>query len=171
MRRSTIHWSLPPQKGRNSQRPDAVGFKEFGSGNLFHAIGEAIKKLLEEGQGALSCIVLSISGYKHNQVCIKFIPQAVVTMMQNVGKDPEHGPGKLMEHEWKSTTTLVTGNQLHTGSHGKSVKLNEREGPSFQQPLLCSWFTGFPQPPFAKVKPVYNGSKCFRGFDMTNSCF
>lgn len=39
----------------------------WSSGSLFHVIVEAIKKLLEEGQGALSCIVLSISGYKHNQ--------------------------------------------------------------------------------------------------------
>lgn len=41
-------------------------------------------------------------------------------MTQNVEKDSERGPGKLMEHEWKSTTalvTLVTVNQLLNGLH------------------------------------------------------
>lgn len=31
-------------------------------------------------------------------------------MTQNVEKDPERRPGKLMECEWKSTTALVTVN-------------------------------------------------------------
>lgn len=38
-------------------------------------------------------------------------------MTQNVEKDPERGPGKLMEHERKSTTALVTVNQLRNGLH------------------------------------------------------
>lgn len=38
-------------------------------------------------------------------------------MTQNVEKDPERGPGKLTECEWKSTAALVTVNQLRSGLH------------------------------------------------------
>jgi hypothetical protein len=88
-------------------------------------------------------------------------------MTQNA--DPQRGPGKLMEHERKSTTALVTGNQFHTGSRGKSVKLNEREGMSCQQPLLCSGFTGFQhlqRQSLCKMVPSASW-----GFDMTDPSF